>query len=342
MFKKQKNEILSLIKKIKKTDFNYKFLIKEIAYLILKVEIILYDHNLKKHPNKIINLYLNDFIERLVLLNKISKFSNNQSIYKQSFKLEKTHRTLFQKLWTYYNLKEFQSERIGRYTRRLKINNLIKIIKGKKCVDFGCGHGNFLSALIKNGAKNGVGIDYGNESIKYARKISKILKFNKKIKFYNRSVYKSGLKSNSYEFAIQNGVFHHLSNEDLAYKEVNRVLKKNGYFWIYTDGGGGIRDFINDLSQSILKKINYDYVVNVIRNLGLSTNKIYHLSDHMNAKYRHTTKEKLFKRLKKIGFKNFIQLRGGEKTDSDKPFLRDKYFKVKFGSGDLRILCQKK
>ena len=58
MFKKQKNDILSLIKKTKKTDFNYKFIVKEIAYLILKVEVILYNHNLKKDPKKIIKLYL--------------------------------------------------------------------------------------------------------------------------------------------------------------------------------------------------------------------------------------------------------------------------------------------
>ena len=32
----------------------------------------------------------------------------------------------------------------------------------------------------------------------------------------------------------------------------------------------------------------------------------------------------------------------GTNTDFDKPFLKDKYFNLKFGSGDLRILCQKK
>ena len=342
MFKNHKKKILNKISKIDRTDFNYKFLIKEIAYLILKVENVLFNHNLAINPEIIVINYLDDFYKRLNLLDEISKFSNNELINKQKFKLEKTHRVLFQKLWTYYNLKEFQNERIGRYTRRIKLNKLVPIIKNKSCVDFGCGHGNFLSALIENGAKDGVGIDYGGDSIKYAKKIARLLKLNNKLKFYKKSLYRSGLKSNKFDFAIQNGVFHHLENEDSAYKEVHRVLKKDGYFWIYTDGGGGIRNFINDMCQLILKKISYNYVVDVIRSMGLSINKIYHLSDHMNAKYRHTSKEKLIIRLKKIGFKNFRQLRGGEKTDSDKPFMKDKYFKEKFGSGDLRILCQKK
>ena len=38
-------------------------------------------------------------------------------------------------------------------------------------------------------------------------------------------------------------------------------------------------------------------------------------------------------RPEKIGFTNFRQLNGGMKTDFDKPFLEDKYFSEKYGSG---------
>jgi len=96
------------------------------------------------------------------------------------------------------------------------------------------------------------------------------------------------------------------------------------------------------MSQKILKYIDKDFIINKIRSLGLTTNKEYHLGDGLNAKYRHTTFSKLKAKLKKIGFFNFKQLNGGMKTDFDKPFFRDKYFSEKFGSGDLRILCQKK
>lgn len=311
------------------------------CFLILRTENILYDRKLKKNPKIFIKKYLNQFIYRIDTLKEYLKFHNNNYIAEKKFILENTHKNLFQNLWTYFNEKEYKKERIGRYIKRIKINNLVKLIKNKTCVDFGCGHGNFLAALITLGAKRGYGIDFGNDSIKYAKKISKLLKIHKKLNFYNRTVYKSGFKNNFFDFAIQNGVFHHIKNEDKAYREVYRVLKKNAYFWIYTDGGGGLRDFINDMCQEILKSIDKNFVVNTIRETGFSKNKVYHLSDHINAKYRHTTKEKLISKLKKIGFRNFKQLSGGMNTDSDKPFVSDKYFKIKFGSGDLRILCQK-
>ena len=340
-FKKEITQIYNIIKKVDKNQFNYRILITELAFLILKTEKILFNNKLKKEPTIYVKKFLNDLISRLNLMIDLNEFQNNEKISKQKFTLEKTHRTLFNNLWSYFNEEEYKKERIGRYIERVKINNLKKIIKDKNCVDFGCGHGNFLSALVLLGAKSGTGIDYGNKSIVYAKKITKKLNLTKKLKFYCRSAYKSGLQNDKYDFAIQNGVFHHMKSEDKAYKEIYRVLKKDGYFWLYTDGGGGIRDFINDLCQDILKPIDDDFVVNIIRSMNLSKNKIYHLCDHMNAKYRHTTKEDLIKRLKKIGFKNFKQIKGGMKTDLDKPFVKDKYFNIKFGSGDLRFICQK-
>ena len=133
-----------------------------------------------------------------------------------------------------------------------------------------------------------------------------------------------------------------MNNELKAYKEVYRVLKPGGYLWLYTDGGGGIRDVTLDLSQKILSNIDKTYVIEKIKEAGLVYNKEYHLGDGMNAEYRHTTYKKITKMLSKIGFENFRQLNGGFYTDFDKPFYKDKFFNEKFGSGDLRILCQKK
>ena len=138
------------------------------------------------------------------MITELKDFQNNKKISKQSFILETTHRSLFNNLWSYFDEKEYKKERIGRYVKRIKINNLIKIIKGKNCVDFGCGHGNFLSALIILGARSGTGIDYGSKSITYAKKITKKLNLEKKLKFYCRSAYKTGLKKNSYDFAALN------------------------------------------------------------------------------------------------------------------------------------------
>ena len=49
-------------------------------------------------------------------------------------------------------------------------------------------------------------------------------------------MYIKQILKNYYDFAIQNGVFHHLDNEDKAYREIYSVMKKSAYLWFYTDG----------------------------------------------------------------------------------------------------------
>ena len=335
-------QIKKIVKKIPKTRFNYEFLIRDFIFLILRVENILLDRNYKKNPITITNNYLDEIIKRLNNLSNMRFFDGRKKIDYQNFKREKNHKDLFQKLWTHFDHKQFIKNRLKNYLARIKINNLQKYFKNKNCIDFGCGHGQFLMAMHLKGAKFCQGIDFGRKSIAYARKARNKLKINKKkVKFTYATVYKAPVKSNSFDFAIQNGVFHHLDNENKAYKEVYRVLKKGGYFFILTSGGGGVRDLVFDHCQNILKNIEDAFVVKVIRDMGVTNNKIYMLSDMLNAKYRQTTWTKFKKRLKGYGFGNFEPLQGGEKTDWDFYFSKDKLFKVKFGSGHIRLLCQK-
>ena len=132
-----------------------------------------------------------------------------------------------------------------------------------------------------------------------------------------------------------------MDNEVKAYKEIYRVLKKDGHCWVYTDGGVGIRDIAWDISQDILKNIDKEFIIENIRSKGMTTNKEYHLGDGLNALYRHTTLNIIKNKLSKIGFEFVRQLDGGYSTDFDKPFYKGKYFEEKFGSGDLRLLFKK-
>ena len=331
-------KILNEVKKIKNNTLQLNLLINRLIFLTLKIEKILFNKNLNKNPNTLIKKDLEDLFNFISDINNFKNFSNNQIVKVEKFVLEKNHKKIFQKLWTNFNLKEFKDERLGRYTKRIRINKLSNLIKGKKIVDFGCGHGNFLMSAMLFKAKKAVGIDYGLDSIKYAKKIKNKLFPKSDISFFNRTVYNSKLKSEYFDFAIQNGVFHHLDNEMKAYKEVYRVLKKKGYFWVYTDGGGGLRDFTRDLFQKILVKFDNSFVQKNIRSVGLSTNKEYHLGDGLSARYRHTNLIKIKKALENINFKFVKQLKGGMATDLDRPYVKDKYFNEKFGSGDLRLL----
>tara|TARA_B100000575_G_scaffold280593_1_gene270274 strand:+ start:907 stop:2016 length:1110 start_codon:yes stop_codon:yes gene_type:complete len=331
-------KILNKFKNSVKSDLSAKILINYIIYLYLKAEKLLFTKNY--NPEKII---LNDISYLYSLINDIHNFKEFSSgkFPRQKFILEKNHKTLFQKLWVNYSFDEYKKERLSRYIKRIEINKIQGLIKNKKIVDFGCGHGNFLMSMIKFKPKECIGIDYGKNSINYANRFRKKFYSKQKISFLIRSVYQSKLKKNYFDFAIQNGVFHHLDNEDKAYVEVHRVLKSGGYFWLYTCGGGGIKDYVQKLSQKLLNNIDNNIIQNQIRSIGLTTNKEYLLGDHLSARYRYTDLSSIKVRLKKIGFKFVRQFKGGFKTDFDYPYSKEKYFRKKFGSGDLRLLFQK-
>lgn len=188
-----------------------------------------------------------------------------------------------------------------------------------------------------------LGVDYGENSISFANAARDRLGVSvNRIAFKQASVYDTGEPSASYDFAIQNGVFHHLDDEDRAYGEVRRVLKSGGLFWVYTDGAGAISHDLWDASRRILADVPTAFIVDQLKALNLSIGKRYHLGDGLNAVYRHTTWEELTERLARLGFGNFRRLTGGFPTDFDHDVIAaDRYGTAKFGSGDLRLVCQK-
>jgi ubiquinone/menaquinone biosynthesis C-methylase UbiE len=257
--------------------------------------------------------------------------------------MEDKHHNLFQSLWVNFNEDEY-NRRIERYIYRLKINDLADgWLNGKQCIDCGCGHGNFAHALVQSGAKSVMGIDFGEESIEYAINARDRLSVDSNtINFGIESVYNLQSADESFDFALQNGVFHHLDDEDKAYNEVYRVLKKGGWFWVYTDGAGGISYDLWDASVHILREIPLEFVLKCLDELNLKTGKRYHMGDSLKATYRHHTWESITGKLTESGFGNFRRIVGGFDTDFDHDVIAaDKYGEQKFGAGDIRFLAQK-
>ena len=255
--------------------------------------------------------------------------------------LEEEHHDLFQGLWTEYDKDQYE-ERIKLYDFRLSINKLDKnFFAGKNVIDMGCGHGNFAHAIINAGANSVLGIDFGEKSIEYAIKMRDHLGVSKnKIDFVLSTVYKVPVIDDSFDFAIQNGVFHHLENEDAAYTEMFRLLKPDGCAWIYTEGEGSIARDLFHYSVEILHDTPSTLVNDHLQHLGFSINKRYHLGDSLKAVYKATSWEKLTEKLKKIGFKKFIRLTGGMDYDLEIN-EKDKWAKEKFCEGDIRLIAYK-
>lgn len=257
--------------------------------------------------------------------------------------MEGMHEDLFQDLWTEYDIKKYKEDRIPRYEKRIEINDIKSLIEDKKCIDFGCGHGNFAHAMLNAGAKKVLGLDFGEGSLKHAEGLRDALGVSaEQISFKSATVYESKEPSESFDFAVQNGVFHHLEDEDKAYREVYRVLKPGGWFWVYTVGANAVIHTLFDGSRRILEDIPNEYITDRLKSMNLSTGMYYQLGDSMIAVYRFATWDSLTERLSKLGFGNFRRCVGGFSGDFGHDVIAEHAFgKEKFGEGDLRLVCQK-
>jgi len=318
--------------------------INALIVLNMRYERIMLDRDLNMHPYRLVSDFVGDAYSFLRGWSDI-KFIEKPvgAIQSDALQMEQSHQRLFQQLWVNFSKDEYE-QRIERYLHRLRINGLGDgWLKGLTCIDFGCGHGNFAHALMREGARYVYAIDYGPDSIEYAIKARDSLGVKPdQIQLKVESVYETSKDDSTFDFAVQNGVFHHLDDEDKAYREVWRVLKPGGWFWVYTDGSGGISYDLWDASVHILRNVPHEFIISHLGYLNIETGKRYHLGDGLNATYRHTTWAGLTQRLSGLGFGNFRRLSGGFPTDFDPDVIaQDKYGREKFGEGDLRLLAQK-
>lgn len=215
----------------------------------------------------------------------------------------------------------------------------LRFFKGKKILDIGCGSGRFTLAFAKLGVKLSVGVDLGDEGLKIGKFIAK--KNNiKNIKFYKSDVLNLPFKDNSFDFVFCKGVLHHTGNTYLGLSELKRVLKKNANGFIYLYGSGGIFWKTRKLMRRVMKKIPYDYTMNILNAIGMPARRTIFvdswyvpIEDHINK----DTLERWFKK-NQIEFKKY---KNAKKTELEYMEKKEKYFKEFFGNGEMRYIIKK-
>jgi SAM-dependent methyltransferase len=315
-----------------------------LSVMNMRWETVMVDRELRDHPFPLAERFIQDARTQLEAWSQ-ARFIEGESDepFGPPPAMEDRHHDLFQTLWVNFSPDDYR-DRVARYDHRLQINGLADgFLEGARCIDFGCGHGNFAHALRNVGATHVLGIDYGEESIEYATAARDRLGVPAtEIAFRHESIYECSEPNESYDFALQNGAFHHLDDEDAAYRQAHRVLKPGGWMWIYTDGADAVSHDLWDASVRMLSEIPATFVLAVLDFLNVETNKRYHLGDGLNATYRHTSWDELTNRLGRLGFGDFRRLVGGFPTDFDHDVIgADPWGREKFGEGDLRLLARK-
>jgi ubiquinone/menaquinone biosynthesis C-methylase UbiE len=316
-----------------------------LVMLNMRYERLMLDRDLATHPYQLVSGLINDAQALLAGCREIAGIEARGAavLRRDAQPVETHHHALFQRLWVMYSPEEYE-RRIERYARRLAVNGLgSERIGGRRCVDVGCGHGAFAQALLRAGAASVCGIDVGEDAIAYALEARDRLGVPaSRLEFRVESAYRIAAPDASFDWAVQNGVFHHLDDEDAAIRELYRVLKPGGWLWYYTDGSGGISYDLWDASVWILRHVPREVILSHLEHLNIDTDKRYHLGDGLQAVYRHTTWDEMTGRLARLGFGSIERLVGGFPTDFDHDVIAaDRYGREKFGEGDLRLLAQK-
>ncbi len=110
---------------------------------------------------------------------------------------------------------------------------LLGTLKGKKVLEVGCGGAQCGIAMAKKGAKV-TGIDISEEQLKFAKKLAE--KNKVKIKFIQRDFRKfPEVKSNSQDIVFSAFALQYADNILGTFKEIHRVLKKDGIFVLSLD-----------------------------------------------------------------------------------------------------------
>ena len=97
--------------------------------------------------------------------------------------------------------------------------------KNGKLLDIGCSNGGFLKILQKK--YNSFGIDIDAEAIKIAKKNKNLSK-----KLFNINLNEVKNKLGKFDIAILRGVIEHVENPREYFKQISKILNKNGIIFI--------------------------------------------------------------------------------------------------------------
>jgi ubiquinone/menaquinone biosynthesis C-methylase UbiE len=211
-------------------------------------------------------------------------------------------------------------------------------ISGKRILDSGCGPGRYIRTLLDYDPSEVVGLDFGVDIIEENKK--RFSEFSN-VKFTQSSCHDLPFDNEYFDFVVSAGVLHHLENPmESLIKEHARVIRKGGYLFIFIAGKGGLelevwrfmRKFLNSYPIEHLFSI-FDGVISPLRLQGLL--------DHSYGEYQQNSREDVETWLGHW-FTRVDRVRGVEGLDvTPEIFEDDIYFDYRFGSGNLRNLCQK-
>lgn len=340
-FKNKNVSLTALAKLIEGLDGNFYTDFKIWSALIIKWHFdfinshLLNPSKLNSTVSKLYELAL--VFKNLERSNWIAKNKTKKYLIEKWKKSEQT----YDFLWPRTTIKKFQN--ISKKMVIPRVNQIISMLpkhflKNKIILDSGCGTGRYIECFLKHSPKIVYGMDKGKNIIKTNSK-----RFSKKknVKFKVGDVKKLPFNNGTFDFVCSAGVLHHSGvNLNKLINEHSRVIKKNGYFFIFITSKGGLLKETWDFSRRILKNVPIEHIYNYLEN-KISPLRMQGFIDHIYTSNQPTLRVTLEKILLK-NFSKIKRLNGVPGADlTPEIYKGDRYYKKRFGEGDLRYLCLK-
>jgi ubiquinone/menaquinone biosynthesis C-methylase UbiE len=192
--------------------------------------------------------------------------------------LEKQTGTLFGSLWTSLSDEHYRDS-VELFSKRAIANHFdLSWLKGKKCLDAGCGSGRYSVALALHGASSISAIDVSEGGLKEAAR--RAVDFPQ-ITFQQASVLNLPFEDATFEFVWSAGVIHHTADFDQALSELTRVLQPGGKLFLLVYGAGGLRWKAIKAMRPIVIDLGPEFLDKAISAAGFPANNRKHFMDDL-------------------------------------------------------------
>jgi SAM-dependent methyltransferase len=187
---------------------------------------------------------------------------------------------LFGDLWHKLDDEQFEQS-VALFASRFKANGFdLSWLKGKQCLDVGCGGGRYTIAMSRLGAGQVVGCDISDDGLANARLRAEGLP---NVNFEKASALDLPFDDESFDFVFSSGVLHHTTDPDRGLDELTRVLRPGGYLYLMLYGGGGLRWAASMAVRPCAQELGVDFIDKAIGKTGLPANNRRHFLDDFFA-----------------------------------------------------------
>lgn len=192
--------------------------------------------------------------------------------------LERETGALFGPLWAGLSDEQYRAS-VELFVKRAQANDFdLDWLKGKTCLDAGCGSGRYSVAMALHGAGAITAVDVSDSGLAEARRRARDFP---QISFQQASVLQLPFADASFDFVWSAGVIHHTADFDRALGELVRVLRPGGKLFLLVYGAGGLRWKAIKALRPIMADLGAAFVDAAIQAAGLPANNRKHFMDDL-------------------------------------------------------------